>query len=379
MPDDKEEKIEVLNDITTDLNIETITLDDIELNDMESRENIPGESSIPDEFSAPIDDISFEPVKVDENQRDGMKIPDLDSLQSFPEPEMPVEAPENLDTLPERKVMPEESADLLNRAHSSEDDIITIEGAELDKLIYGDLQEDRQKRTDEMADLESSSFNTPEISTSDYIDEIPVIEEPEIEEEKTAATEVQKEEDLIPAAGIATGEKPLTQHEPSKSDFDFDLSAIPDISQVEEDEPIALSLEELNKIDISEGSIAEYETLEAPEVPEVKEFPSAFTGEEGENVEISLEEINKIEENLPGAVKLSPDAYIFESPETKDLKGEVIEQKIDTLSESSKDDLRKVLRYLDNLLEDLPEDKIKEFAKSEYYDLYVTILNKLGI
>ena len=57
----------------------------------------------------------------------------------------------------------------------------------------------------------------------------------------------------------------------------------------------------------------------------------------------------------------------------------VIDDKLESLSPETKEELKTVLKYLDNLLEELPEDKIKEFAKSEYYDLYVKILDKLGI
>jgi len=41
--------------------------------------------------------------------------------------------------------------------------------------------------------------------------------------------------------------------------------------------------------------------------------------------------------------------------------------------------LKKVLKYLDKLLESLPEDKVREFASSEYYDLYVRLFDKLNI
>jgi hypothetical protein len=34
------------------------------------------------------------------------------------------------------------------------------------------------------------------------------------------------------------------------------------------------------------------------------------------------------------------------------------------------DDIKRLLTYLDRLLESLPEDKVDEFARSEYFDLY---------
>ena len=44
-----------------------------------------------------------------------------------------------------------------------------------------------------------------------------------------------------------------------------------------------------------------------------------------------------------------------------------------------KSELKSVLSYMDRLLESLPEDKIEEFAKSEYFDSYKKIFKELGL
>jgi hypothetical protein len=46
---------------------------------------------------------------------------------------------------------------------------------------------------------------------------------------------------------------------------------------------------------------------------------------------------------------------------------------------SLKQELKTVLSYLDQLLESLPEDKIEEFAKSEYFDTYKKLFEELGL
>ena len=43
------------------------------------------------------------------------------------------------------------------------------------------------------------------------------------------------------------------------------------------------------------------------------------------------------------------------------------------------DDIKSVLVYMDQLLENLPEDKIEEFARSEHFDTYKKLFNELGI
>ena len=47
--------------------------------------------------------------------------------------------------------------------------------------------------------------------------------------------------------------------------------------------------------------------------------------------------------------------------------------------EIDKDNLKIIFKYLDDLLNNLPEDKIKEFAQSKYYDLYTKFLDNLGV
>lgn len=52
---------------------------------------------------------------------------------------------------------------------------------------------------------------------------------------------------------------------------------------------------------------------------------------------------------------------------------------VDTMPQEKQENIRKLMAYLDDLFEKLPEDVIKNFANSEYFDLYVKVLNDLGI
>ena len=49
------------------------------------------------------------------------------------------------------------------------------------------------------------------------------------------------------------------------------------------------------------------------------------------------------------------------------------------LPSALKGELKSVLSYMDHLLESLPEDKIEEFAKSEFFDSYKKIFKELGL
>ncbi|MDR0708756.1 MAG: hypothetical protein LBF77_01660, partial [Spirochaetaceae bacterium] len=44
-----------------------------------------------------------------------------------------------------------------------------------------------------------------------------------------------------------------------------------------------------------------------------------------------------------------------------------------------REELKTVLTYMDQLLESLPEEKIEEFAKSEYFDTYKKLFEDLGL
>ena len=44
-----------------------------------------------------------------------------------------------------------------------------------------------------------------------------------------------------------------------------------------------------------------------------------------------------------------------------------------------KNDVKSVLTYMDQLLENLPEDKIAEFARSEHFEVYKKLFSELGL
>lgn len=51
----------------------------------------------------------------------------------------------------------------------------------------------------------------------------------------------------------------------------------------------------------------------------------------------------------------------------------------DELPSMVKKDVKSVLSYMDQLLESLPEEKLKEFAESEYFEMYKRLFKELGI
>lgn len=415
MPD---ENIEILDDFILDMDIETISLDNStvkENNDRPKKASSQSTENTLDQNMEAIGDLDI-------------NMSSIDMLGQTPEPEIPNELMESQDKLSEsiEEIRgPIHFEKDLNRDTSifdSSDEIISINGNDLDKVIYGhheegpvapdhiamdnkiedihvieqkDLLEDFST-PQELPDIPEELISTSQVfqNTADHEEIIPVAEETVSEEEPLSNLNIQQPdiemilEDHVPADNIEinlednelnipeeismqtdTGILPdLDTAAAANHEFNFDLSVIPDVAEIEEDEPIALSLDELNKIDISgDDSAAAAQQDKTQTVSEPPEINLTATPPSKHPAAISLDELNEVQRDI------SPKADIT------DLNTHVIEEKMETLSDETKDELKSVLCYLDNLLEDLPEDKIKEFAKSEYYDLYVKILDKLGI
>jgi pilus assembly protein FimV len=385
MPDDK---IEVLDDFVLDMDIETITLDDMDSShpmdikntglaslettpDM-SMDDIKVETPNEDAFSQEQNSVMEELSIPTDNDFSGneLQLEEINQIEETPEPAMPIDQQEMIFEPSNTGI--EEFTPEVNIAasqvpsYNSDDDIISMDGSDLDKIIYY-----------------GGGASTPEAK----IDDVVVVEEPVMPESGAPIDHAEKLEDLIDTGSfdnmeisVPMPEDTISAEKPETSEFNFDLSVIPDVAEIEEDEPIALSMDELNNIDISEGTVIEFPSAEIPSTPDM-ESPMSIPEEEEISIsESNLEQMAKTEKGKGVSLdELNDIQADITEPGNRDSRSKVIDEKLAALSSESKDELRSVLVYLDSLLEDLPENKIKEFAKSEYYDLYVKILDKLGI
>ena len=91
-------------------------------------------------------------------------------------------------------------------------------------------------------------------------------------------------------------------------------------------------------------------------------------------VSITLEELNNARLKAETEeVDVNADLALDEPTETTSAAS------VDTLPEDLKKDVKSVLEYMDNLLESLPDEKIKEFAKSEHFEVYKKLFTELGL
>ena len=146
-----------------------------------------------------------------------------------------------------------------------------------------------------------------------------------------------------------------------------------------------------------EGIEEDLDNLELPEaLEEVELDDTGLPGMEEEEFEIPVEPVAAAEPIEEETVVLSEEE---EEILTTDLDLEAEEEEVVTVTgeELSKlekegeqedktsidstlyNDITNVLRYMDSLLGDLPEEKIKEFSNSSYFDLYKEVFKKLDI
>lgn len=107
--------------------------------------------------------------------------------------------------------------------------------------------------------------------------------------------------------------------------------------------------------------------------------------------EPSLENSERSAEEDPFAVYENPDPsisdtltdekidYLEATPDAAEEPEEKTEEKKNGISSDMTDEIKSVLSYMDQLLENLPEEKIEEFARSEQFDTYKKLFKELGL
>ena len=149
---------------------------------------------------------------------------------------------------------------------------------------------------------------------------------------------------------------------------------------VAKEEELTTAKEEIKK-DREEGVEADLERVEKMEEELHKredEYAANITGMEAvmealrDELRLNIERV----ENLEGQLEALREA----EGRIKELEEELASApKHDATTELEREELRKLLAYLDDLLSKLPEKEIENFSKTEYFEIYGRILDRLGI
>jgi hypothetical protein len=214
-----------------------------------------------------------------------------------------------------------------------------------------------------------------------------VIDEPDLSGE---ITENPVEEPSLEAVSFDTGDDDIGDDDAGDDitiDLDFEKidpethETIPDLAQPKEEE-ISLSIPEPGvDIDLDlpgdaafpESSAVEEENLAGiiPEGFEVEAEDSPVPLDEGLEEDVLSEgDIDTLEKSSAVLDLEEPGPDLSEAGKSDESLN---------IPADLKEGLRTVLSYMDQLLESLPEDKIEEFAKSEYFDIYKKLFKELGL
>lgn len=223
---------------------------------------------------------------------------------------------------------------------------IDTEGMKLEANLEEDLD------LDSYLDSVKSDVNLEELEKE--------LEEKEIKEPETKEKEVVEAEESFKQAGIE--EPPVS--EPSLEE-----------AKPETVEEIKIEKEAEVQLTPGEEEILNKDLELQEETPEgeVEEEVVALSGAELEEIELEEEKLPEPEE-LEVGIGEEEVTKIGELPQE-----EKEEENIIKINKTLYDDITKVLKYMDSLLGDLPEDKIKEFAKSEYFNIYKRVFEELKL
>jgi pilus assembly protein FimV len=186
--------------------------------------------------------------------------------------------------------------------------------------IGEEFGEDTEKGDEQLLRSLEEAELTPEDEKGEIHEDFSQPEEPGSEETEE---QLQMEEESESAEGSFDGEVELTEEEENTLAQDIDLEE----ESAEEEEIVSVSGEDLERLSEEEPALREPEELE-------KEMAT--------------------ETEVSGSEEMVIDKTLY-------------------------NDITVILQYMDNLLGELPDEKIKEFSKSKYFSLYKEVFEKLNL
>ena len=387
--------------ITDNLETEsTGTSDSFELPSEESEETVSEDFSEIDtsfdnlespEEDIVIDETISEPVLEDISINDSAEEPSTDDI-----------------TLPEESELNDTSIEIKSDETEPTDENTAIDTTFTDDNPFGAINETAmnipveesdsglsiEENSENLAEPDFDSLENQEIETEitiPKVDEISENENPSAPEDDILVE--SSNDDFMDS--VAESEMVITQSEatePACEDIDV-VEEIPDTVDISSEiETTELSAEEVSNVEPFNDSIDNFDSMLDSEKGISEQLSD-------ENVDYLKSDENVIEsdmENMSSAINESEtlsesmisniDATMedpfppIESVIDHDERVEKQEAPSDTLiSIDLKNDIKSVLLYMDQLLENLPEEKIMEFAKSEQFGTYKRLFNELGL
>jgi len=276
-----------------------------------------------------------------EGPEEGVESLEEEELPEAEEPEEIME-PGSLDL--EEEAPPEEL--------TLEDSELSLEELEPSAAEDESIEIDIGEKSESLEDIEELSLEgeTEEIEELEELEELS-LEEPE---EASELGELGEAEEISLAEPAMESE--LDEIEELEN---VGLEEVEELSLEEPEAAEAISLEELpGQEDSSQDDVLALEELE----------DTGLEAEDSEELELAEEELS-----IPEGPEDLEDLEDLEVEEPQPQSSSQV------LPQELQSDIKSVLSYLDQLFEALPEDKIKEFAQSEYFGIYKRLFEELGL
>lgn len=301
-------------------------------------------------------------------------------------------------TLENEETIEEDISSEINQEPVIEESVIE-ETASEDDMSDFEISENLPEEIEipKVEDLSDSDFNADDFSGSEESAETSVSEQDEFSA-SNPIDDFFNEDDSIDSAltsekldYIAADAKEETEIQSEQSDneefSDLDLPSptVDDITDNTLDEldenPNSLELpntsEEIEITEIEEP-VFEESSVEEPVIEEnsVEEPVIEETNNDDTVLEDSVIEATDFNNEISAGEDLQDESVFTEQVDLEPKKENVSNEEIPS---DLKQEIKSVLSYMDQLLENLPEDKISEFAQSEHFVTYKKLFQELGL
>ena len=312
---------------------------------------------LPDEFDMDLADISKQGFAVDSAGIES-GLPEIDGSFDF---EPPADLAEDL------SVNLSESDD--EDVALSEDELDNILG-DIDQGLAGPADEEDAMR-DEMAygmeDVDPLEFSDEELLREVLDDEVqmPQLSILDFDDDESITLTADELSNIV-SDDLAISPSPSGSDEEVLTDDIDEMEAVPEFEGFDES---GSESEELTGP--SFGSDLE-EAAQPSFFQEEEEGPVALTDDElADILEGTVIEETAIDQ---GAMEGEPEVTLHEEPRAERMADELsLETGV------KREELKKVIGYLDELLGQLPEETVREFSRSEYFNLYKKVIEELGV
>lgn len=285
--------------------------------------------------------------------------------QELEEAEQDLEAnPQALEAPQEAEAAPGDSG-FFNS--TDDDDTIALSGDELSNILSS-----AEFTSHDAENLDAPAEEPEEAEQLEEFEE-PVIQESSFEEDAPAEEEI-----TVPAAEDNAEAVPEDAAEPVQEEENSGIITDEDIPSPTLESLDLPTIIENEEEPLTEDNI-EYLTSEAaPETEEAEEEENLETGISEQPVESVFSNWNASPETEPEETDSVSEPEMQEPAKTEEAAPEEADRS-SCIPSDMKAEIKSVLAYMDQLLENLPEEKIAEFAQSEQFETYKKLFAELGL